>query len=56
MSFSMAQLMSKIGRIIERTLIACLIFMALAILWNVVTEYVIPEMKSGDISWNPIKD
>ena len=50
------QLMSNIGRVIEKTLAACLIFMAVAIMWNLVVEYAIPEIMSGEISWNPVKD
>ena len=41
---------------ILRFLYVCLGLMALAILWNVLTCFVIPEIQENQISWNPIKD
>lgn len=46
----------KVCTCLLRFLYVCLGLMALAIVWNILTCYVMPEIQEGQISWNPVKD
>ena len=43
----------QVYRGISRFLYVCLGLMALCIIYNLLTEYIIPEIKKGEISFRP---